>query len=72
MTADEIAKILTAHEAIAAHEKELTGLVAARAQAIRVAMQSGVSARVIADALGVDRSRVYRMGKNNYADSRRV
>lgn len=72
MTPDPLSEILKAHKSIAAHEKEVARLVSARAVAIREAMAAGVSVKDIADQLNVDRSRVYRMAKHNYADRRRV
>lgn len=71
MNADPLARILSAHQGIADAEARVKQLVADRARFIQEAMADGVSAKDIADALNVDRSRVYRMAKNNYADKRR-
>lgn len=71
MTADPLTAILAAHQGIADAEAQVKRLVADRARLIQEAMAAGVAAKDIADALNVDRSRVYRMAKNNYADKRR-
>lgn len=64
-------EVLAAHEAVAEAERLVTERVAERAETVTRAMAAGVGVRRIAEALGVDRSRVYRIAARNYADRRR-
>ncbi|GAB3192214.1 helix-turn-helix domain-containing protein [Nesterenkonia suensis] len=58
-----IDEVIAAHEAVAAAEQEVTEKVAERAMVVQSALDRGAGSQAIADALGVDRSRVYRLAK---------
>ncbi|MDP9903238.1 hypothetical protein [Arthrobacter bambusae] len=64
MNPDElIDKIMTAHEEALRLQSEQLEAVQRRRELIRDAAQRDVSMQAIADALGVDRQRVYQMAK---------
>ncbi|MGQ7788910.1 hypothetical protein [Nesterenkonia sp. K-15-9-6] len=58
---EQIDAIMNAHAAVADAEREVSERVAYRAHLVRQALDSGVGAQPIADALGVARPRVYRL-----------
>ena len=53
--------VLTAQEQVKAAEDVLAQRILDRGEAVRVALDAGVGAQPIADALGLSRHRVYQM-----------
>ena len=58
-----LADAVRAHNEALAAQKEMRAAAARRAEAVRSALDSGLTPQEIADALGVKRERVYVMKK---------